>query len=47
MVGYGISVFGVAGKTVVGALERDFEEANGGVRREGGAELLGVEWGVD
>lgn len=32
---------------MVGAGERDFKEANGGVWRERGLEVLDVEWGVD
>lgn len=47
VVGNGVGVLGVGWEAVVGAAEGDLDEANGGVWREGGAELLDVERGVD
>lgn len=43
----GIGVLGVGREAMVGAGERDFKEANGGVLRERRSELLDVEGGVD
>lgn len=47
VVGEQIGVLGVGGEAVIGAVEGELEEADGGRRRNGGFEFLDVERGVE
>jgi len=47
VVWYGVGVLCVRREAMVRALERDFEEIDGGLSWQGGSQFFNVQWGVD